>query len=207
MLIKPRSIKPSANALFWGIGNSNNYYSWNSAGKNGMEFRFSSGAASGDTRGIYMRLKLSGAGGGEAGRFYSSVEGTAVATGGTINGIHATLDIPASMAISGQGSALRATLSAAAQSRTLGGTNAVLLLDSSFGTGNTVPATTNGWGFIRFNDLDSVKMPNLLVMPAAPANGTIFAAHTTQGMTHSIRFIANGTAYYIMVTDAATNRS
>ena len=207
MHIIPRSIKPSSAALFFGVGRSSSYYTWNATNKNGIELRLQAGAASGDSRAMYVRMKFAGAGGGEAGRFYSSVDSTDVATGGTVNGIHATLDIPASMTISGQGSAIRATLSAAAATRTLSGTNAVMLLDSNFGANNTVPSTTNGWGFIRFNDLGSVKMPNLFVMPAAPGNGTIFAAHTTQIMTHSIKFIANGTAYYVMCTDAATNRS
>ena len=42
----------------------------------------------------------------------------------------------------------------------------------------------------------------------APVNGSMFAAHTTQTMTHSIKIISDaGTLYYIMCTNAATNRS
>jgi hypothetical protein len=41
----------------------------------------------------------------------------------------------------------------------------------------------------------------------APSNGTIFATHTTQTMTHSIRIVsAAGVNFYVMCTDAATNR-
>ena len=40
------------------------------------------------------------------------------------------------------------------------------------------------------------------------ASGGVLAVHTTQVMTHSIRIkSADGTLYYIMVTDAATNRT
>jgi len=40
------------------------------------------------------------------------------------------------------------------------------------------------------------------------ASGGVLAAHITQVMTHSIRIkSADGTLYYIMVTNAATNRT
>ena len=206
MRLIPRSLKPSSAALFWGIGSSASYYTWNAASKNGIEFRLQVGAATGDSRAMYIRMKFAGAGGGEAGRFYSNVSATGVAAGGTVNGIHASLSVDTSSSISGLGNALRATLGAAAATRTLGGTASCLMLDSDIGASNTVPATTNGWAFLRVSDTGSVKIPNLMAIPA-PSNGTIFAAHTTQIMTHSIKFIADGTAYYLMATNAASNRS
>lgn len=40
------------------------------------------------------------------------------------------------------------------------------------------------------------------------ASGGVLAAHITQTMTHSIRIrSADGTLYYVMVTNAATNRT
>jgi hypothetical protein len=207
MRIIPRSLKPSSNALFWSIGNSNSYYDWSTINKNGVEFRLKTSAASGDSRAMYIRMKFAGAGGGEAGRFYSQVSSTGVAAGGTVNAIHAGTVIDAGATIpTGNVNAIRATIEAASESRTLAGTGAALLLDSNIGASNTVPSTTNGWSFIRVADLGSVVIPNLLSVPAA-SNGTIFAAHTTQIMTHSIRFVAGGTAYYVMCTNAATNRS
>lgn len=201
----PRSIKPSGNALFLGLGNSSNYFVVPGINKNGIEMRLNSPAASGDTRGMYVQLKLSGAGGGEAGRFWAKASYDGVANGGTINGIHASMSIDASCAVSGSGNALRATLGAAAASRTLGGKLAAIQADSDIGAGNTLP--TNH-AFIAFTDTGAVKLSNLLQLPAAAANGTVLAAHTTQGMTHSIKIIDGaGTAYYIMVTNAATNRS
>jgi hypothetical protein len=200
----PRSIKASQNALFYGVGNSGEYFEWSDANKNGFEYRLKSTATSGDARGVYMRLKLYGAGGGEAGRFFANASTTNVATGGTINGIHTSMSVDASSSVSGAGNAIRATLGAAAATRTLGGTCAALQLDSDIGANNTVPAS---WSFIRVTDTSSVKIANFLNMPNA-ANGSIFAAHTTQTMTHSIKFVsADGTAYYLMCTDADTNRS
>ena len=200
----PRSIKPAAAAIFWGVGNSNNYYQWGAINKNALEFRLNTLAASGDSRGIYMRMKFSGAGGGEAGRFFASASASNVATGGTINGVHATMSIDASSSVSGAGNALRATLGAAAATRTLSGTCAALQLDSDIGANNTVGSA---YSFIRVTDSGSVRLGNLLNMPNA-ANGTILAAHVTDAMSHSIKFItANGTAYYIMCTTTATNRS
>jgi len=199
----PRSIKASRNALFWGVGNSNDYFDWVAANKNGVEMRLQSNATSGDSRGMYLRMKLAGAGGGEVLRAFAQASAANVATGGTINGIHTSLSVDASSSISGAGNAVRATLGAAAATRTLGGTAAALQLDSDIGANNTVPDT---WSFVRVTDSGSVRIGHLLNMPA-PANGTIFAAHVTDAMSHSIRFIANGTAYYIMCTTTATNRS
>jgi hypothetical protein len=104
--------------------------------------------------------------------------------------------------ISGAANALRVTLGAAA-GVTTGGTVAALQVDSDLNATATVPATAS---FIRVTDTNTTKVGRLLNIPN-PSNGTIFATHTTQTMTHSIRICsANGTAYYIMCTDSATNR-
>jgi len=160
-------------------------------------------AASGDNRAVYWKHSFAGATGGEVLRPVANVETTGVAAGGTVNGVHTTLNIATSSGVSGAGNAIRATLGAAAATRTLGGTCAALQLDSDIGANNTVPAS---WSFMRFTNSGSVALANLMDIPA-PSNGTVFAAHTTQTITHSIKIIANGTAYYIMCTNSATNRS
>jgi hypothetical protein len=115
-----------------------------------------------------------------------------------------SLSINTSSSVSGAGNALRATLGAAAASRTLSGALAAIQADSDIGASNTLPTIH---AFIRFTNSGSVALSNLFQVPTA-SNGTIFAAHTTQAMTHSLRIInAAGTAFYIMCTDAATNRS
>lgn len=190
-------------ALLHGSGTSAAPTTTSTANKNFLGYWVKSSAATGDARGMYLRLYLSGAGGGEALRAYATADGTGVATGGTINGIHASLSINASKTISGAGNAIRATLDAAADTRTLSGTLAAIQLDSNIAAGNTVPATA---AFLRVTDTGAVALGRLLNIPA-PSNSTIFATHTVQAMSHSIRITdAAGTPYYIMCTNGATNR-
>lgn len=192
-------------ALLYGAGSTTSQIGDDAvANKNFVGLWTKSTAASGDTRGVYWRQYFNAAGSGEVARLWATVNYNGAAAGGTINALHATMSVNASCAISGAGNAVRATVSAAAATRTLGGTCAALQLDSDVGTGNTVPAS---WSFVRVTDSGAVRLANLLNIPAA-ANGTMFAAHTTQTMTHSIKIVdANGTPYYIMCTNAATNRS
>lgn len=158
-------------------------------------------ATTGDTRLSYNKLTFTGAGGsGETLRAFSVVTGVGAAVGGTINGAHVSTEIDSTGTISGAANALRATIGGTAT--TPGGTLAALQVDSNFAAGVTVPAVTS---FIRVTDTNTTTVPNLLNLPA-PANGSIYATHTTQVMTHSIRIIAGGTNYYMMCTTAATNR-
>ena len=161
-------------------------------------------ATTGDTRLVYDKLTFTGVGGsGETSRIYARVNNVTAATAGTVNGAHITLDVDgASGAISGAGNALRATLGGTAV--TPGGTLSVIQVDSNLDTGMTVPTTAS---FLRFTNTGVGTLANLLNIPNV-ASGGIFAAHTTQTLTQSIRIItANGTKYYVMCTDAATNRT
>lgn len=163
-------------------------------------------ATSGDSRGIYVKHLFSGAGGsGEALRAWGVVDNVAAATGGTVNGAHISLSVTgASGSVSGQGSALRATLGADAQTRTLNANLSALLLDSDLATGNTVPAAA---AFIRVVNTGSVPILKLFKLPTV-ASGGLLAAHTTDAVTHSIRCVdAAGTVFYIMATTTATNRT
>ena len=202
-LLSPRSFRTAA--LLYGVGNSSAPYQWQTAGKNALGFWVKSLATSGDSRGLYLRLYLNGAGGGEAVRAFATAGAASVATGGTMNGIHATASIGATgSSISGAANGGRFTLAADAVSRTLSGTLAAIQLCSDIGANNTLPASH---AFIRFTDDGSVRFTNLMEIPNA-ANGTIFAAHVTQVMSHSIKIrSADGTAYYVMCTNTATNRS
>lgn len=162
-------------------------------------------ATSGDSRGMYLKHTLGGViaatGYGDGIRAYTIVTGTGYSYA---SGIHATMQINAAATVTGSGSGLRATLGAAAASRTLVGALSALHVASDVATGNTMPSIH---GFMRFTDDGAVRMSHLAVIPVA-ANGTLLAAHTTQAMSHSIRIIdASGTPYYIMCSNAATNRS
>lgn len=154
-----------------------------------------SAATTGDTRLTYDKLTFSSTGSGETLRAFSVATGTNVATGGTVNGAHISLEIDGTGKISGAGNAIRATLGGA--SAAPGGTLAALQLDSNFANGVTLPAST---AFIRVTDSNTVKIGNLLNLPA-PAGGTIFQAKSAAAVTHVIKVIASGTPYYIMVSD------
>lgn len=161
-------------------------------------------AVSGDARAVYARLNLAGvtagAGYGDAIRALAYVTGTGYANA---VGIHSTVAIQVGATATGQSAGLRATFEAAEATRTLSGKVASLIVDSFIGANNTLPTVH---GFIRFVDVGTVRMSNLAVIPAA-SNGTVFATHTTQAMTHSIRIVNEaGVPYYIMCASAATNR-
>lgn len=196
-----------ATALFFGYGTTSARTQMGDvANSNALGLFFESTATSGDARGINLRLYFSGAAGsGEALRAYSIVNGVTAATGGTVNGAHISMALSgASAAISGAGNALRATLGIGTGVTAPGGTQAVIQCDSDIASAVTPPT---GISFIRFTNTGAVALPNLFRVPDA-ANGTLFAAHITQTMTHSLRILdTTGTAYYIMCTNAATNRS
>jgi hypothetical protein len=205
-----KSIKPQAGTLCQGVGQGSgstlgNLFKMGTGGAQMFDYRGRADTASGsDARVLYARLHQYGAGGGEAVRAYAFAQNANTATAGTLNGLHATLSIATSSGISGSGNAIRATLEAASASRTLTGRLYAIQADANIGASNTMP--TNH-AYIGFTNSGSVALSNLFQIPAA-SNGTIFAAHTTQGLTHSIRIIdSGGTAYYIMCTNAATNRS
>ena len=191
-------------AVLMGGGTAASPLSTSTADKNFLGFWTQSTATSGDSRGLYLRHYLGAAGSGEALRVFGTATAANVATGGTANGAHISFSLSgASASISGQAHACRLTLGADAQTRTLNGNLAVLNLDSDIATGNTVPASV---AFIKLTDSSNVRIGHFLRLPNA-SNSTIFATHTTQAMTHSIRVIADdGTPYYVMCTNAATNR-
>jgi hypothetical protein len=161
-----------------------------------LDFRARSDGATGtDARIIYARLHQFGTGGGEAVRAYAFANNAAAATGGTLNGIHASMSVATSSAINGAGNAVRATLEAAAASRTLGGTCAALQLDSNIGANNTVPAT---WSFIRVTKSGAVDMPlfmdiaddQILAAAASGAAASALAVKMPDGSTKYINLLA-----------------
>jgi hypothetical protein len=190
-----------------GAGTSASRTQLGTAAGNALSFYLNAANTSGDMRGIYMNMHFSGANGsGETARFYSIVNNVTAALGGTVNGAHISLDfVGANAKISGAGNALRATFGISDPLATdVGGTCACVQFDSFFDTAINIPST---FAFMRFTDTGVGRGANLMNVPNA-ANGTIFAAHTTEVMSHSIKIIsANGTAYYVMCTNDATHRS
>jgi len=150
-------------------------------------------ATSGDTRLNYSRLTFTSTGSGETSRVFSVVTGAGAAATGTINGEHVRLSINGSGTISGAGNALRATIGGS--STNPGGTLAAIQADSDFATGGT---WTNA-SFIRFTNSGTGTVSNLFNVPTA-----MVAAETAAAVSHTIRIVAaDGTPYYLMVSDAA----
>jgi hypothetical protein len=106
--------------------------------------------------------------------------------------------------VSGQGFAGRFTFDAAADTRTLNGNCAPVLVESNIATGNTVPATM---AHIHVTDTGAVPIKKLFRLPTVASAG-LLAAHTTDAMTHSIRCVDDaGTVFYIMATTTSSNRT
>ena len=160
----PHSTRPHTGATIFGVGNTislTNLFKLGSASAQVVDLRARHDGATGtDARVIYARLHQYGTGGGEAVRAYAFANNAATATTGTLNGVHASLSIAASCAISGAGHAARFTLEAAAATRTLAGTVSAINLDSNIGASNTVPA--NSYSFISISKSGSVDMPLFL---------------------------------------------
>jgi len=192
-------------ALAIGGGTSASKLTTATADKNFGGMFTESTATSGDSRGLYWRHYLGGTiattGFGDAVRAFCTVTGTGYSYA---SGLHATMQINVGATVTGSGAGARTTLAAEAEARTLAGALSAAHICSDIGTGNTLPTVH---GFMRFTDDGAVRLSNLAVIPNV-SNGTVFAAHTTQVLTHSIKIISeDGTPYYIMCTDAATNRS
>jgi len=202
------SLQGASDGLLIGSGTSSAKTALGAAAGNAKSYFLDATHTTGDMRGEYLRLYFSGAGGsGEAVRIFSTINDVEVATGGTVNGAHISIGTAgADAAVSGAANALRATFGIAALSTDIGGTCAVIQVDTDIATEATVP--TN-FAFLRFTNTGAKKSNALLNVPApvAEANG-LFCAHVTDAMTHSLRFVdAAGTEYHLMCTTTVTNRT
>jgi hypothetical protein len=175
------------------LGDSSNKWDAGTTGENLNQAYVDATHTTGDYRLRYERLYFSGVGGsGEVYRAFATVNNVTAGTGGTVNGIHASLSINgASGKIAGTGS-------------TPGGTLAALQVDSDIASGVTLPASH---AFIRFTNTGAVSLSRLLEVPDV-ASGGLLAAHVTDGVSHSIRIrSADGTLYYLMATTTTSNRT
>ncbi len=203
MLAITRSLRPQSGTKVFGVGRGSgsslsDLFRMGNASAQMLDFRARSDGATGtDARIIYARLHQYGTGGGEAVRAYAFANNAAAATAGTLNGLHASMSVATSSAISGAGNAIRATLEAASASRTLGGTCAALQLDSNIGANNTVPAD---WSFIRVTKSGAVDMTTFLdiaddQIQASAASGSALASLKVR--------LANGSLGYINILAAS----
>jgi hypothetical protein len=152
-----------------------------------------SSATTGDVRLNYSRLEVTSTGSGETGRWLTRVTGANAATGGTVNGGHISLSINGSGTVSGAGNALRVTIGGS--STNPGGTLAALQLDSDFASGGT---WTNA-SYLRCTNSGTGTIATFAVLPNA-----MIATQSAAAVSHVIPIKnASGTAYYLMVSNAA----
>ena len=133
LYIQGNGAEAEPSALIFGAGTSADPATTSSADKNFIEYRVQSSATSGDARGIYDRLYISGAGGGgEALRAFTTISNVAAANA---HGAHISLSFGTSGTVTGQGIAGRNTLhlptTALASNVTLAAVQAEIYSDGS----------------------------------------------------------------------------
>lgn len=180
-----------------------------SASMNFFSYYLQSNATSGDARGIYNRLYISGAGGGgESLRSFTTVENVA---GATARGAHISLNFGTTGSITGLGTAASFTLHI--PGAMTGGTYAVIQAEVyGDAAGSDITGATE-FSFIRFDV--SVAAAGLAadVMTGgylfsiqglgSAGSGKLFQANTAAAASHALRIKVGSTAYYIMLTDTA----
>jgi hypothetical protein len=170
---------------------------------------FDNGATSGDNRGIYNRLYLTGAGGGgESLRSFTTVENV---VGGTAHGAHLSLNFGTTGKITGLGVAGRNTLHIPNQAMSGGGTYAAMQAEIYSDGANSDPAGMTELAFLRVcndghaNGIADVDDDAFLIAMSggSVASGNMMQAKSSAAVTHVLKMKGpNGTTYYIMVSDA-----
>jgi hypothetical protein len=190
-------------AGMWALGSNGSPISTATADQKFLALYTQSTAATGDIRGLYLKTFFGGHTGGEAARFYAEANTTGVATGGTMNAIHATADVASAATISGQANAIRATIGAEAAAATPGGTLAAITAETNFYTASVLPATCY---YMRFVTLGSTVAPTAVfsfeglgsTALASAGTGATSAGVSTGGVASKVlRVMVDGTAYWM----------
>lgn len=179
-----------------------------------IEYRFDCGATSGDNRGIYLRLYMTGAGGGgEALRAYTDVVGVAQ---GTCHGAHLSLGFGESTtggSITGLGAAVRATLGLPNVAMGAGGTYCAIMCEIySFGAASDPGAVTelsffrvvNGGNSTGGEDVDDDAHLFSLQGFTIGTGNLVEAAVSEAEYAHNIRILVGTTEMYLMCASART---
>ena len=178
------------------------------AGHNFERVYYQSNCSAGDVRGKYEDLKFTSTGSGETHRLRAIASGTGVATGGTVNAMHATMQVASGGTISGAAHAIRATYEVAGSTPTPGGTNSALQVDTNAVTGTVFGVAD---AFISIANIGAGKLTNVLQVPT-PAAKTAYltdpfvAVHADSVVTHALKICdAAGTVYWIQCTTDTPN--
>lgn len=198
-------IGASTTAVLLGTGDTTTPYSDSNADKNFHGYWLKSTATSGTTRGIYQRLYLSSGAGGEAARYFTTVENATPAD--TCNGAHISINFGSSAGnITGLGTAVRATFHV--PNRSLTGTTAPLQAELySDGASSAIGGTTS---FIRaVNDGNASGIASVdtnahfvELSGLTAGSGKLWESAGTVGQ--SLRINSGGTNYYIPTLPATT---
>jgi hypothetical protein len=176
------------------------------------QFRYDSGATSGDNRGEYLRVYYTGAGGGgDCLRVYADVVGVAAAN---VFGAHISAGFGESTtggSVTGLGVACRATLGLPDVAMAAGGTYAAIMPEIySFGAAADAGAVTE-LSFIRcVNDGNAAGIADvdddaflLVYTGGATAGGNVVEESATEGnYAYSARCKLNGVTCYMMFASA-----
>lgn len=168
---------------------------------------FDDGATSGDARGMYLRLYITGAGGGgESARLFTTVEDVA---GATAHGAHISLNFNNTGSITGLGVAARATVHVPNAAMT-GGTYAAIQPEIWSDGASSDPSGVTEYSFIRCSNGGNAtgvgavddKAFLITLTGGSVGAGNIMAAKSAAAVTHTLRVKGpDGTTYYLMVSD------
>ncbi len=197
----------AANMVLLGAGTTASPATTSSADKNFLEFRTESTATSGDSRCLYMRHALNGAGvSGEALRAFGKVTAAAA----TCRGAHISLDLSSAGSCSGLGAGVDSQLMVF-DGALSGGSYAALQSEIySVGSSTDISGATEV-SFLRFsNNGDATGLANvednafLMVLNGGSiASGNIVQTETDETkFSHKIKVKMCGTTMYLMACDS-----
>ena len=194
-------------------GSSTDKLTIDTANTNFLEYRFDCGATSGDNRGMYLRLYMTGAGGGgEAARIYTDVVGVAQ---GTCHGAHISLGFGESTtggSITGLGVAMRATLGLPNVAMGAGGTYAAIQPEIyGFGAAADPAAVTElsfircvaGGGATERGAIDDKAYLLVLDGVAEGSGNMVVASNTEANYVSAARCKINGVEKWLMFASAS----
>jgi len=199
-------LNPSG-AVLMGLGTSSSQPETSTTDTNWMSFYLKSTGASGTSRGMYLRLYLSGGAGGEALRAFTTVSNAAPAD--TVNGAHISLNFGSSAGnVTGEAQAVRATFHLG--NRTMTGTNAAINAEIYSDGSSSAPGSN--MAFLRM-----VNAGNATGVAAVDTSGFFFAVDgltantgkmfvvTAPGtLAASLRCKVGSTTYYLPLYSAAS---
>jgi hypothetical protein len=190
-------------------GSSSNKISSSTANTKFVQLYLESSATSGDNRGIYNRLYLSGAGGGgESFRAFTTI----TAACGTAHGSHISLNFAGDTtgSLSGLGVAVRGTLhipdDAAWTSGTLSALQAEIYSDGAASDSDGLTELSflrvvNAGNASGIADVDDDAFL-ISAQGFTVGAGNVFAAKSSAAVSHTARIKVGSTTYYIMLSDA-----